>query len=342
MKTQFAETIVAAVRGDRAVLRERCRAAPGRMLAAVNRLIGLMALAVLAATALAPGSAYAACGSSNRIASSSANCLNASWDNGTHLWTHSSASARNVCSDLGTVVAKVDIRGATDWTWHLTNDTTRQGTSDHNFRGVYCCSDLSDLCSISDIVNATSCTTQFDSSPASDTCNNVSMSRSTKNCVVTADCLEATGSTDRNSSALEVYYHHTDDVQNCHGDLMKGTSTCYSCGDHECGAADCDDAFSESPVGSAEPGSNASYCLDSDGTCDDCITASYSEDQSYSSSYDSETEQCTITALCWTRTWYGTGGSEVLSSETFSATLANVENATQCGGNSSGIVTSCD
>ena len=310
-------------------------------LAALNRLIGLMALAVLAATALAPGSAYAACGSSNRIASSSANCLNASWDNGTHLWTHSSASARNVCSDLGTVVAKVDIRGATDWTWHLTNDTTRQGTSDHNFRGVYCCSDLSDLCSISDIVNATSCTTQFDSSPASDTCNNVSMSRSTKNCVVTADCLEATGSTDRNTSALKVYYHHTDEVQNCHGDLMKGSATCYSCGDHECGAADCDDAFSESPVGSAEPGSDVSYCLDSDGTCDDCITASYSTDQSYSSSYDSETAQCTITALCWTRTRHGIGGPEVLNSKTFSATLANVENATQCGGNSSQIVTSC-
>ena len=199
MKTQFAETIVAAVRGDRAVLRERCRAAPGRMLAAVNRPIGLMALAVLAATALAPGSAYAACGSSNRIASSSANCLSAGWDNGTHLWTHSYVEARNDCSDLGTVVAKVDIRDGRDFTWHLTNGNIRYGQSDHNFRGVYCCSDLSDLCSKSDVVNNTGCTTQFDSSPASDTCNNVSMSTDSKNCVITADCLEATGSTDRNT-----------------------------------------------------------------------------------------------------------------------------------------------
>ena len=51
--------------------------------------------------------------------------------------------ARNTCSDLGTVVAKWDIAGLPDRTWHLRDSRERsERIPSVGLRGLYCCLDL--------------------------------------------------------------------------------------------------------------------------------------------------------------------------------------------------------
>ena len=112
------------------------------------------------------GLAQAACERNDRINMDDAECLSGSWSNQT--WPNSdNALVRSHCSELGTVVAKIDRKDAADWTVWLSGDDTvvRSGTAG-NIRGIHCCSDLSDLCNKSDIVNPGNCVEQFRASPA--------------------------------------------------------------------------------------------------------------------------------------------------------------------------------
>lgn len=129
-------------------------------------MIGLLALAMSAGLA---GNSYAACESSNRIDHGEAECLHAWWDN--NDWPKKSTyAARNECPAWGKVVAKVDIRNASDKTWHLTNGNTRRGSTSHTVREISCCTDLSDLCDKEDMVSVESCKRQFEKSDANDDC----------------------------------------------------------------------------------------------------------------------------------------------------------------------------
>ena len=107
------------------------------------------ALALFGSLAVA-GASHASCTGDDRLGLSEAACLL-----GGHLndcdsaifnqcisWS-SSYWAQSRCSARGTVVAKIDIAGGTDETWHLNDGDKRSGSkSDKKTRGVYCCDDL--------------------------------------------------------------------------------------------------------------------------------------------------------------------------------------------------------
>ena len=63
---------------------------------------------------------------------------------GNSFWNPSwEAWARNLCSDQGKIVVKVDVKNAKDKTWHLTGSEEREGSGYGRVRGVYYCKDLS-------------------------------------------------------------------------------------------------------------------------------------------------------------------------------------------------------
>ena len=123
-------------------------------------------LAAAMLSLLFSGVAQAACEWSDRIDKDEAECLSGEWTNRT--WPDKdTASVKNECSELGTVVAKVDRKDAKDWTKWLEGDgEVNMSGADGNVRGIYCCSDLSDLCNKSDIVNPESCVEAFRTSEA--------------------------------------------------------------------------------------------------------------------------------------------------------------------------------
>ena len=96
------------------------------------------------------GSAHAACESIKRIPLDQVNCLEASYKNssGATFWGHSvkksKATARNKCSERGTMVVKVNRKYDTDWTWHLSDNKERTRKGSSQIHGIYCCMDLSD------------------------------------------------------------------------------------------------------------------------------------------------------------------------------------------------------
>ncbi len=97
-----------------------------------HSIIGLLAFAFIAAVA---GEAWAACTGSNRIDHSDAECLHGWWDN--NSWPRESTfGAQNLCPDWGTVVAKVDIAGTSDRTWHLANGDKRRGRTSFTVRDM--------------------------------------------------------------------------------------------------------------------------------------------------------------------------------------------------------------
>ena len=112
-----------------------------------SKMQSLAGALVLATLLSVPGESQAACGSSQRVASSSAVCLDAGWDNNKScFWGICSYSstfwATSRCS--GKVVAKVDIQSGTDVTWHLTyNGHSKNGDVSNHVRGIYCCRDIS-------------------------------------------------------------------------------------------------------------------------------------------------------------------------------------------------------
>ena len=114
------------------------------------RVLGAFA-ALLFLAPLVIGEAEGACESNHRLSHSEVDCLHAWWDNtpsaSTGVPGGSTVAAISNCSIYGTVVAKIDIRHRSDWTWHLENSSTRRGKLAFNdIRGVSCCRDISDLC----------------------------------------------------------------------------------------------------------------------------------------------------------------------------------------------------
>lgn len=111
------------------------------------------ALALFGSLAIA-GASHASCTGDNRLGLSEANCLRGGHTNsceskifGQCISPVSYYWAMSRCSEQGTVVAKVDIAGGTDKTWHLNDNRKRSGESSNHTRGVYCCDDLG-LCNV--------------------------------------------------------------------------------------------------------------------------------------------------------------------------------------------------
>ena len=196
-----------------------------------NTAHAVSALFALALTAALGGQAYAgSCEGGDRIDHEDADCLDADWNNSTNWLSHGKVWARNECSSQGTVVAKVDIKDAKDKTWNLTNANKKSsGTGIFNTRNVYCCSDLSDLCNMSDI-NANSCLEKFQISSANTTCRNVSISvNDNYQCVINAECQKfglASPGTDYvwhyESESISVNWHEVEDLHNCPSELTVG------------------------------------------------------------------------------------------------------------------------
>ena len=96
---------------------------------------------VLIALALAfeVSPANAACHKDRRISRGDAECLSASWKN-RGLFRMNRYRVQNLCPGYGKVVAKVDIRGESDRTPHLTDGEERTGQSQRTIRSISCCS----------------------------------------------------------------------------------------------------------------------------------------------------------------------------------------------------------
>lgn len=96
------------------------------------------------------GHALAACDRGDRVHADWSDCLYAVWHNPSGLNMLSEPSwyaVMNVCHRDARVVAKVDLKGVMDHTLHLTDARKRSREVWAQIRGVYCCADLSDLCS---------------------------------------------------------------------------------------------------------------------------------------------------------------------------------------------------
>ncbi len=155
------------------------------------RMHWMVAASVLCLCLVASGTSYANCGSSQRVSLASSGCLDGDWDNDTSRWGIKSSDfwARNLCSSWGKVVAKIDIKSASDKTWHLTNSNKRTGDANNHVRSIKCCSDLSDLCDKSDVLTVDGCNGQFNKSPAATRCRVHRTTVTGENCNITADCV---------------------------------------------------------------------------------------------------------------------------------------------------------
>ncbi|TGH20616.1 MAG: hypothetical protein ERJ68_06605 [Aphanocapsa feldmannii 277cI] len=183
---------------------------------------------VLALTAAFAGQAHAgSCEGGQRIDHKEADCLDADWDNDIDFWSTSKVEATNKCPSYGTVVAKVDIKAATDYTLYLKDGTKKTKKSGaFNIRNVYCCADLSDLCNKSDIINDDSCLARFMTSSADDSCRNASSSvNGSDMCVITAECENRSSSGHSWGyfrTSITASWQDTANLHNCRGELKIG------------------------------------------------------------------------------------------------------------------------
>ena len=110
----------------------------------MKRLLIALAAAFLLAT-MTMAAAHAACEPRHRIPHGESECLSAEWKNHRPTVTNvpwNWGTARSSCSDLGRVVAKVDLRGTSDRIWHLHDNNVRRHNTSARIRHVYCCRDL--------------------------------------------------------------------------------------------------------------------------------------------------------------------------------------------------------
>ena len=189
----------------------------------------LMARTILVAVtaalaAVLSGQADAACGSSQRVSHDDVDCLDAEWHN--KPLGRATVKARNLCSNLGKVVAKVDRKIGSDYTWHLSSGDWRDEKASHyHVRGVYCCKDLSDLCDSSELPDP-GCTEKFRSSKASQTCFEPQVTFVGPDaCQVSAWCQNA-GWTGQSYAEALVPYSRVDELKNCGGFMQLGDCDC--------------------------------------------------------------------------------------------------------------------
>ena len=170
--------------------------------------------------------AHAACESSKRLHGGFAQCLEAqTWQTSCGwLCKEHHFKARNRCHDLGKLVAKVDIRNENDvtWTFPIYDTSWKQGVNsgvDPYVRGVYCCTDLSELCNPSDLVNVADCTARWEESSAHGTCMNVRVQAfpDQSDCQVNADC--RTHGSKWIPTSAKGHYHKLYTLKNCDGHL---------------------------------------------------------------------------------------------------------------------------
>jgi len=161
----------------------------------------------------------AACGKSKRISDADAGCLDGKI---IKMGREYGYQAQNTCHEWGKVVAKVDIKNGPDKTWHLTTSAIKWGSTSayRKPRSITCCSDLSDLCSKSDLLTPDGCKTQYQKSPAHGVCRNEDFSVSGENCVVYAECPYLQGRWFENE--VTIHYLETKALFNCTGSLLNG------------------------------------------------------------------------------------------------------------------------
>jgi len=183
----------------------------------------LFAIAALGGfLAMLPVSASdAACGKSKRVKASDAECLWAWWENKRDFWQgwKSSYKVRNECALWGKVVAKIDIAVGSDKTENLTGGGQVWKTiSGYKINEVTCCSDLSDLCSKSDVLTPEGCKKQFQKSRANGNCYGATFETSGNDrCIIAANCRKADGK--NRSTRIKATYPVVKTLVNCNGDL---------------------------------------------------------------------------------------------------------------------------
>ena len=208
----------------------------------------LLGLLVFAAIMVVAGAAHASCGISDRKAFNHSECLHAWWDN--NPWPKKSTfgvQVRNDCHLWGTVVAKVDLRSCSDKTWHLNNTNKRRGAEACRVNEISCCQDIGDLCNRRDLVTIDGCTSQWNKSPASNTCylsggeyyitnptgtttedflTSVYFDKDEHTCGFWAKCKYLTPQWDieeRQTSIRDGHWLDSDDLVNCNGVLKDGS-----------------------------------------------------------------------------------------------------------------------
>ena len=177
----------------------------------------------LAFLLVVPREADAACEGRNRLYHGDSSCLSAGWDNGGWDSVNRTYWTKNNCAYAGKVVAKIDLKSASDKTWHLNDSNTRYGAGMAKIRNIYCCKDLSDFCYVSSTYNNDGCRRAFErSNAASDGCTLVSAiySQSERNkwCTFTANCTDV----DTASTTQSIFGSNLSEVgsvSNCSGSL---------------------------------------------------------------------------------------------------------------------------
>ncbi len=156
----------------------------------------LAALAVGAPSAHADSDLPGDCGNSYRTYHGDAECLEGWWRNS--RWPDrptTSYSARNLCSEYGKVVAKIDRKGIVDTQWTLKNGDKKTGGSTAKVQNIWCCTDLSDLCNKSDITGK-KCKDFWEDSEAKDSCSYPSgwyIKVKEKKCALRVQCADPWG-----------------------------------------------------------------------------------------------------------------------------------------------------
>ena len=183
---------------------------------AAHAVSAVLALALVVALA---GQAHAACGKSKRINHTQADCLEADWSN-KDFPVKGKAHARNLCSEHGKIVVKIDRQVGNDWTWYLADGDKRSDSGAYSIREISCCSDLSDLCNESEL-NDSGCRDRFKASSADQTCVDISAGfTGSSQCEITAECIRSAGN--YRSTSITAKFREVKDLSNCNGDLKVG------------------------------------------------------------------------------------------------------------------------
>ena len=172
-------------------------------------------------------SAHAACESNQRISDDDSECLESeTWESGSWFKRRYHYKARNLCYDLGKLVAKVDIQGAADktLTFNYADGAWKEGSvgGATPVRNVTCCSDSSVVCNRDDLVTDANCGARWLESEAHESCVDAVSTADADNsrCEISARCLRDDGTTRRETS-LATHYHHVYRTKNCNGRLKQ-------------------------------------------------------------------------------------------------------------------------
>ena len=186
---------------------------------------------VLALAVTVAGQAHAVCGPSQITNHEDADCLRADWDTSSSpsILNPIPVTTQNLCSDIGKVVAKIDMDLFSSGSIEsfrleaLHDGTPNVSYARSKIKGVYCCEDISQICSKSEIT-AESCLDRFADSSAGHSCKNSSAAvNASYECVITADCdrTYVSGSIYITSS-VAVRYGDADNLCNDSGYLKVG------------------------------------------------------------------------------------------------------------------------